>query len=300
MILTHPVERSKATSRRRPASRSRPVRPVDAAATAPADRSPTSQSPRPACLPPRGSRPPMQSMMPVAADIARGVAMRVVLPARDQQERAGSVRVGQRHQQPAVALGQRVQPRQRQMRHAGIDDDGIGRPLRAVREAVRRDHIGLRPAECQVRARPRGKRRIDLHRGDRALATDDVGEDRAVVAGADADMHHVLTRGEIKLVIQERPKARLAVVQPARLVDRDQHVVVEVARIGIFRGPVVPQVPWAQQAPRTRSGEVFARHGREGAHDRWRSHARHMPQLLGEPAPRGGDVVLGHPKLLTT
>jgi hypothetical protein len=78
----------------------------------------------------------------------------------------------------------------------------------------------------------------------------------------------MLARREIELIIEERPQARLSVVQPARLVDGDQHVVVEVARVGILRGPVILQVPWAQQPPRTRSGEVLARHGGEGMHDR--------------------------------
>ena len=192
MILTFPVEQSKATSHRPPASRSRPVRPADAAATAPGHRTATSQC---------HANLVLSFLIATAdavydadaADIARCVAMCVSLPARDQHKRACSVRLGQRYQQPAIALGQRVQPRQRQMRHPRIDDDGIGRPLRAEPEAVRCDDIDLRP-KCQVRACPRGKHRIDLDRGDRAVATDDVGEDRAVVAGADADMHHVLTR----------------------------------------------------------------------------------------------------------
>jgi len=65
--------------------------------------------------------------------------------AGDQQETAPPLCIGQRHQQPAVLRRQRVEPSGRKMRHAGIDDDRISRPVGAEGEAVCRDHRRLRP-----------------------------------------------------------------------------------------------------------------------------------------------------------
>jgi hypothetical protein len=153
------------------------------------------------------------------------------------------------------------------MRHARVDDDDIGRAFRTEIEAIRHHDIRLRPVVRKVRARPLGERRIDLHSGDHPITADDVRKDRAVVAGADADMHHVLARGETELVVGEGPQARLAIVESACLVDCDQHVVVKVTWIGILRRPVFAQVGGTQQPPRARSCEMLARHRGERLDD---------------------------------
>ncbi len=85
------------------------------------------------------------------------------------------------------------------MRHAGIDDDGVGGPLRTECKAVGVDDVRLRLGEAEIGACPRRQSRVDLDRGDRAMASDDVGEDRAVVAGADADVHDMLAGSETQL-----------------------------------------------------------------------------------------------------
>lgn len=223
---------------------------------------------------------------------------RRALASRYQHEPACPVRIGQRYEQPSARFVERVEPCQRQMRHAGIDDDGIRRPLGAEREAVRGHDMRLWPISRQVCLRTRSEHRIDLNRCDRAAVADNVSEDGTVVTGADADMHHMVTPAEIKLVIEECPQARLAIVQSARFVDRDQHVVAQVTRVGILCCPVVPQIPGAQQAPWPGSGEMLPRYAGECIDDRRRSYARDMPQFLGEPAARNGDFVVGHPAQL--
>ena len=107
------------------------------------------------------------------------------------------------------------------MRHAGIDDDGIGRPLSTEREAVRGHDTRLWPVRHQVCPRPGSEHRIDLHRGHRATVADDACENGTVVAGSHADMHHMFARGEIELIIEECHRLGW----PARFIDRDQHVV---------------------------------------------------------------------------
>ena len=107
-------------------------------------------------------------------------------------------------------------------------------------------------------------------------------------------MHDVGPGGQPEPVVEGGPEAGLAVVEPARLVDGDQDVVVEVARVGVGGGPVGRQVRRVEDAPGTGPGEALARHGREGSDHGRRAHARGVAQLLGEPAPRRHDVIVRH------
>src|SRR5215475_12461739 len=91
-------------------------------------------------------------------------------------------------------------------------------------------------------------------------ATDDVGQYRTVVARPDADMHNVLARLQVELVIDEGPQARLAVVQSSRLIDRNQHVMIQVRWVGVLRGPIFGPRHRAEQPPRSGTGEMLARH----------------------------------------
>src|SRR5215472_7741088 len=73
------------------------------------------------------------------------------------------------------------------MRHAGVDDDGIARPVRRVCEAVGRYGGRLGPGR-KVVAGAGSKGGIDLDRSDLSGAADDLGKDSAIVTGAGADM----------------------------------------------------------------------------------------------------------------
>ena len=95
-------------------------------------------------------------------------------------------------------------------------------------------------------------------------AADDLGEDGAVIAGSRADMYDVGAMAQLELVIHTRPKTGLPVVEPPFLVDRDQHIMVEVARIGVLGRPIFAHCHRAEDAPRPRPAETFPRHRREG------------------------------------
>ncbi len=180
------------------------------------------------------------------------------------------------------------------MRHTGIHDDRIGGPLGTEHEAVRGDHGHLGPGQGQIVARPCREIGIDLDRRDPAAGADGLGEDGAVVAGTNADMDDVFAAGQIKLVVQAGPQAGLPVVEPACLVDRDQHVVIEVPRVVVLGGPIRRHAHRTEETPGAGSGEALARHGREGVHHGGRLHPRGVAQLLGKEAPRCLDLVVRH------
>ena len=108
--------------------------------------------------------------------------------ARNHKERAPKVGVGERNEQPAPVRLQRIEPRERKMRDAGVDDDRVDRLLGSEAKAVPGDDSGLRPGAGEVRARPLGETGIDLDRGHLAVRPDDLGENGAVIAQAGADM----------------------------------------------------------------------------------------------------------------
>src|SRR5207245_2701200 len=79
-----------------------------------------------------------------------------------------------------------------------------------------------------------------------------------------ADMNDVRPGLEVELIIQVGPQARLAVVEPADWVNRDQDVMVEVVRPGIVGGPIFRQAHRTEDAPRSRPHEMLPRHRCEG------------------------------------
>src|SRR5260370_26294001 len=80
------------------------------------------------------------------------------------------------------------------------------------------------------------------------------------------------------------PQTGFADVEPAAFVQRHQHVVIELARIGIWRRPVA--VAEVQDAPRPGAGEVLARHASEGLNHALIAEMADYAKILGEPAPR--------------
>jgi len=74
------------------------------------------------------------------------------------------------------------------MRHPGVDDDCVGRPVGAEGETVGLEDCRLRPAGGEILAGAGGEGRVGLDRGDTTGTADNFGEDGAIVAGAGADM----------------------------------------------------------------------------------------------------------------
>ncbi len=116
----------------------------------------------------------------------------------------------------------------------------------------------------------------------RPFGPDQLGQDGGVVARAHADLQHAIAVLHADAVELARPQQRLADIEPALLVEGDQHVVIEPARIGVGRRPVA--VGEVQDAPRPGTGEALARHRGEGVDHALVQKMADDAQLLGEPA----------------
>src|SRR5207237_8337313 len=134
--------------------------------------------------------------------------------------------------------------------HPGVDDDAAGWLVRLESETVRCYDRCLRPGGGEILSRSGGKGRVDLDRRDATGAADDLGEDGAIVGGTSPDMDDMVATAQLGLVVHASPKAGLPVVELPLLVDRDQHVVVEWARIGVLRPPILGHRHRAADAPR--------------------------------------------------
>ena len=170
----------------------------------------------------------------------RGIMTCLTAKPGDQQKTAHPVGGRQRDKKTTVFRGEGIDPGERQMRHPGIDDDRIRQRVRAKGKTVSRSHHRLWPSQRQILSRPDGEVGVDLDRGDLSGATDDLRKNGAVVTCAGADMNDVRPGLEVELIIQMGPQARLAVVEPADWVNRDQDVMVEVVRPGILRWSNIP------------------------------------------------------------
>src|SRR5215472_5774842 len=81
----------------------------------------------------------------------------------------------------------------------------------------------------QFDLRPNGERRfclpgqscVDLDCGDPPGFPDKLGDDGGIVPGAAAEVKYLLPEREIEMVEQIGPKARLSIVDTARLIERD-------------------------------------------------------------------------------
>src|SRR5262249_50602240 len=107
----------------------------------------------------------------------------------------------------------------------------------------------------------------------------------AVVAGAGADMDDMRPLREAELIVEEGPEARLPIVEMVRLVERDQRVMIDMARIGILRRPILPQAHRAADLPRPPPDEALARHAGKRLDDAARPQPHNDPHPLGKPPP---------------
>src|SRR5436190_19124584 len=96
----------------------------------------------------------------------------------------------------------------------------------------------------------------------------------------------MLAGSETELVEQCNPQARLAVVDAARCVERDQRVVIDMARIGIRCHPIIAHAYWAFELPGSGSDELLARDRRERIDDSARLNVSRKAQLLSVAAAR--------------
>src|SRR5580704_2582894 len=128
-----------------------------------------------------------------------------------------------------------------------------------------------------------GERRVDLDSGDLAGRADKLGSNGGVVSGAAAKMQRILTCYDADLVKKIGPQAGLAVIDPTRLVERDQHVVIDMAWIGILGHPILGQVHRALDQPRPRPDKALTRHRRKGVDHARRTHPGRETQFLRIP-----------------
>jgi hypothetical protein len=90
----------------------------------------------------------------------------------------------------------------------------------------------LRPG-CECDPRLFSERRVDLNRGDLAGGADKLGSNGGVVSGPAAEMEDVFSRHDVEVVEEIGPEARLSVVDAAHLVERNQHVMIDMARLKV-------------------------------------------------------------------
>ena len=83
---------------------------------------------------------------------------------------------------------------------------------------------------------PLCQRGVELDRRDLAGRTDQLGQDRAIIAGAGADMDDMLAGLRAERLEEFGVQRRAAVVDPARRVERDDQILVEHDRVSAGQG----------------------------------------------------------------
>jgi hypothetical protein len=144
------------------------------------------------------------------------------------------------------------------------------------------------PSPCTTRAcgvcrSAGGELAIEFDRRHPPRSTDQLREDRRVVADAGADMYDMLPRRRRGGGDQRRMKRGLAVVQVALRQDADHVIGVQVNRVRIRRRAITAAP--AHNLPRPGPEEVFPRHRGEGRLDPKVPDATGCHDLLCKGAP---------------
>ena len=147
------------------------------------------------------------------------------------------------------------------MRGRGADIDGVS--LRQVFDAGTGADLDLR-VRAKIGRGARGNVLRDLVGDHPALRTDELGEDRGVIASAGADLQDRLAVSQPQRVERLRMQRGLAVVDAALGVDGDEDILIE-ARGVVGRGDAKKAA--RADPPRRPAGEIFARNGGEGRLD---------------------------------
>src|SRR5262249_17907626 len=147
-----------------------------------------------------------------------------------------------------------VEPRGYRTGRAGIDVNSVG-PRQPAHDARRTAHLDVSP-RGQVVAGTGGKVSLDLVADDFAGRSNELRQDRRVIARSTADMQHgaVLprTQGAQQLAVQ----AGFAVVDPLFVGQSEEKVLIEVNRI--VRGRLhVCFVIYGSRQPRPRAQETL-------------------------------------------
>ena len=124
----------------------------------------------------------------------------------------------------ATGIGpEHVDPSQRNVTDPRIDDNGVGRLVPSVSKAVGNYHDCVR-ARREIVARAGCELGINLDGHHTAAGRNDLGDNGSVVARARANVDDMHSVAKVDLIIQFCPKAGLTIVDPACLVQRDQHI----------------------------------------------------------------------------
>src|SRR4051794_18217039 len=130
----------------------------------------------------------------------------------------------------------------------------------------------------------RGERRIYFDSCYPPCGPGEFGGNRGIIASAAAEMKNLVIGSGTELIEEESPETRLPIIEVACLIERDQHIVIDVVRIGIRCRPILGHVHWAFDSPRARTDELLAWHPRKGSDDCARRHSGRKAQFLGIPA----------------
>ena len=159
-----------------------------------------------------------------------------------------------------------------------VDKDRIG-GAGIMLTAVAADDVHIRQVG-QVAATAGGKIGVNLNGGDASVGPDELSQDRRKIACAAADMDSVVALLELKRLDQRRQKAWLAVVQQPHLINRHEHVVIQMLWICIGSGPVETRVG-LKDPPRSWSKVMLARHPGERPDNCRRSQMSRIGELFG-------------------
>jgi hypothetical protein len=108
-----------------------------------------------------------------------------------------------------------------------------------------------------------------------------------VVSGAATDMKEAIARRQVEIVEASQQKCGLAVVQIPRSVQCNEHVVVDVPWIVVWRELVaVPRLAQPQDLPRPGTEELLTRNACEGINQTGRPQRGQRGDLLRELATR--------------
>jgi hypothetical protein len=123
---------------------------------------------------------------------------------------------------------------------------------------------------------------LNTHYG---TAIDRDRSDCRVVPDAAAEVKEAIARRKLEIVKAPQQKCRLAVVEVPLGVQSNEHVVVEVPRIAVWRELVTaPRLGQSQDLPRPRTQELLARNARESIEQAGRPQPGHHTDPLGELA----------------
>ncbi len=125
--------------------------------------------------------------------------------------------------------------------------------------AIARDDGDVLPA-AKILAGACCELAVELHADNAATGFECLCCDGGVVADAATNVEQTIPGNQSETVEPTRQSSWLSVVEVAARIQRDQHIVVEVARIGVWSGDVAtPKLRWPDDLPGPWTHELLTR-----------------------------------------